>query len=87
MEVYSWENHGTKMGDFLVSHFYNIGGIQGVSSHIYPYLVTKNGGEEGGSSAKTAASLWFGNSTFCLPSPNINLTWNQQMANIMFEAQ
>jgi len=57
MEVYSWENHGTKMGDFLVSHFYNIGGIQGVYSHIYPYLVTKNDGEEGGSSAKTAASL------------------------------
>ena len=82
MEVYSWENHGTKMGDFPVSHLYNIGGIQGVSVsiHIYPYLVTRNDAEEGGSSAKTAASFWFGNSTFWLPSPNINLTWNQQMA-------
>ena len=80
MEVYSWENHGTKMGDFPVSHLYNIGGIQGVSIHIYPYLVTRNDAEEGGSSAKTAASFWFGNSTFWLPSPNINLTWNQQMA-------
>ena len=64
-----WKEHQLKRVMFQPAFLDDIGGIQGVSLHIYPdCFVTRNDGEQGGFFTRTA-NFWFGNSTFVCPAP------------------